>query len=80
MVSSLPANSTDQKADKTSFYNFSKLKKNRKWLKVFNILHLTTDICILLIYTLHDSSFLHGFFFIPSLLVPSLSPAEYPVE
>lgn len=28
-------NSTDQKADKTSLYNFSKLKKNRKWLKVF---------------------------------------------
>lgn len=26
--------STDQKADKASFYNFSKLKKNRKWLKV----------------------------------------------
>uniref|UniRef100_A0A3P8WZX8 Chromatin-remodeling ATPase INO80 n=1 Tax=Cynoglossus semilaevis TaxID=244447 RepID=A0A3P8WZX8_CYNSE len=25
--------STDQKADKASLYNFSKLKKNRKWLK-----------------------------------------------
>ena len=35
MFSSLPVNSTDQKADKTSLYNFSKLKKNRKWLKVF---------------------------------------------
>ncbi len=35
-VFSLPVNSTDQKADKTSFYNFSKLKKNRKWLKVFH--------------------------------------------
>lgn len=49
-VSSLPVHSTDQKADKTSFYNFSKLKKNRKWLKVLyrHILHCT-DLNILLI-------------------------------
>lgn len=47
----LPANSTDQKADKTGFYNFSKLKKNRKWLKVFyrHIIHCTTALSIQLI-------------------------------
>lgn len=33
----LSLNSADLKADKTSLYNFSKLKKNRKWLKVYNI-------------------------------------------
>lgn len=32
---SIPLISTDPKADKASLYNFSKLKKNRKWLKVF---------------------------------------------
>lgn len=46
----------------------------------FNILHLPTDLSIWLIDTLHDSSFLRGFFLIPSSLVPSLSPAEHPVE
>lgn len=44
MFSSLPVNSTDQKADKTSFYNFSKLKKNRKWLKVFLIFSIFLQI------------------------------------
>uniref|UniRef100_A0A671YB76 Chromatin-remodeling ATPase INO80 n=1 Tax=Sparus aurata TaxID=8175 RepID=A0A671YB76_SPAAU len=43
MFSSLPVNSTDQKADKTSFYNFSKLKKNRKWLKSILLSDDTTD-------------------------------------
>uniref|UniRef100_A0A671YHP3 Chromatin-remodeling ATPase INO80 n=1 Tax=Sparus aurata TaxID=8175 RepID=A0A671YHP3_SPAAU len=33
----------DQKADKTSFYNFSKLKKNRKWLKSILLSDDTTD-------------------------------------
>ncbi|KAM4521959.1 chromatin-remodeling ATPase INO80 isoform 1-T2 [Odontesthes bonariensis] len=33
----------DQKADKTSLYNFSKLKKNRKWLKNILLSDDTTD-------------------------------------
>ncbi|XP_069014594.1 chromatin-remodeling ATPase INO80 [Embiotoca jacksoni] len=33
----------DQKADKTSLYNFSKLKKNRKWLKSILLSDDTTD-------------------------------------
>lgn len=33
-IFSFSLNSADQKSDKTSLYNFSKLKKNRKWLKV----------------------------------------------
>uniref|UniRef100_A0A3Q3GLH6 Chromatin-remodeling ATPase INO80 n=1 Tax=Labrus bergylta TaxID=56723 RepID=A0A3Q3GLH6_9LABR len=33
----------DQKADKASFYNFSKLKKNRKWLKNILLSDDTTD-------------------------------------
>uniref|UniRef100_A0A3B5A9I4 Chromatin-remodeling ATPase INO80 n=1 Tax=Stegastes partitus TaxID=144197 RepID=A0A3B5A9I4_9TELE len=36
-------NSADQKADKTSLYNFSKLKKNRKWLKSILLSDDTTD-------------------------------------
>ncbi|TKS76013.1 DNA helicase INO80 [Collichthys lucidus] len=36
-------NYTDQKADKTSLYNFSKLKKNRKWLKSILLSDDTTD-------------------------------------
>lgn len=32
---SLTFNSTEPKTDKASLYNFSKLKKNRKWLKVW---------------------------------------------
>uniref|UniRef100_A0A8P4G1L6 Chromatin-remodeling ATPase INO80 n=1 Tax=Dicentrarchus labrax TaxID=13489 RepID=A0A8P4G1L6_DICLA len=43
MFFSFPVNSTDQKADKTSFYNFSKLKKNRKWLKSILLSDDTTD-------------------------------------
>uniref|UniRef100_A0A3Q4I5D4 Chromatin-remodeling ATPase INO80 n=1 Tax=Neolamprologus brichardi TaxID=32507 RepID=A0A3Q4I5D4_NEOBR len=34
---------TDQKANKTSLYNFSKLKKNRKWLKSILLSDDTTD-------------------------------------
>ncbi|XP_035808393.2 chromatin-remodeling ATPase INO80 isoform X1 [Amphiprion ocellaris] len=33
----------DQKADKTSLYNFTKLKKNRKWLKSILLSDDTTD-------------------------------------
>ncbi|CAL1585938.1 unnamed protein product [Knipowitschia caucasica] len=33
----------DQKADKASLYNFSKLKKNRKWLKTLLLSDDTTD-------------------------------------
>ncbi|XP_031721859.1 chromatin-remodeling ATPase INO80 isoform X2 [Anarrhichthys ocellatus] len=33
----------DQKADKTNLYNFSKLKKNRKWLKSILLSDDTTD-------------------------------------
>ncbi|XP_028996864.1 chromatin-remodeling ATPase INO80 isoform X1 [Betta splendens] len=33
----------DQKADKTSLYNFSRLKKNRKWLKSILLSDDTTD-------------------------------------
>ncbi|MEQ2199557.1 hypothetical protein XENOCAPTIV_002515 [Xenoophorus captivus] len=33
----------DQKADKTNLYNFSKLKKNRKWLKTILLSDDTTD-------------------------------------
>uniref|UniRef100_A0AAQ5XZS2 Chromatin-remodeling ATPase INO80 n=1 Tax=Amphiprion ocellaris TaxID=80972 RepID=A0AAQ5XZS2_AMPOC len=36
-------NSADQKADKTSLYNFTKLKKNRKWLKSILLSDDTTD-------------------------------------
>lgn len=38
-------NSTDHKADKSSLYNFSKLKKNRKWLKVFKIHQTKSSRC-----------------------------------
>lgn len=43
-----PVIATDQKADKTSLYNFSKLKKNRKWLKVIKklILHCAANVSI----------------------------------
>ncbi|XP_033931849.1 LOW QUALITY PROTEIN: chromatin-remodeling ATPase INO80 [Pseudochaenichthys georgianus] len=34
---------TDQKADNASLYNFSKLKKNRKWLKTILLSDDTTD-------------------------------------
>uniref|UniRef100_A0A7N8Y091 Chromatin-remodeling ATPase INO80 n=1 Tax=Mastacembelus armatus TaxID=205130 RepID=A0A7N8Y091_9TELE len=34
---------TEQKADKTSLYNFSRLKKNRKWLKSILLSDDTTD-------------------------------------
>lgn len=42
---------TDQKANKTSLYNFSKLKKNRKWLKVFTLAN--TDLHIWRILVLY---------------------------
>lgn len=54
-IFSFSVNSADQKSDKTSLYNFSKLKKNRKWLKVHErqFLHSCTDVCIHLINRFH---------------------------
>lgn len=57
--------SADQKPDKTSLYNFSKLKKNRKWLKVYNM----SLFCPRTIYHTRPAPF-----------ISPLSPAEHLVE